>query len=55
MSDLVIGDKIKTMYGGMAAVTGISSTAGPVTVYNISVDSEQNYFVTSGGLLVHNK
>ncbi|MFC1767320.1 Hint domain-containing protein [Candidatus Margulisiibacteriota bacterium] len=55
VSDLVIGDKIKTMYGGMAAVTGISSTAGPVTVYNISVDSEQNYFVTSGGLLVHNK
>ena len=55
VSDLEVGDNIKTMYEEIRAITSITSTIETKTVYNITVSGNRNYFVSKNGFLVHNK
>ena len=55
VKDLKIGDKIKTSKKKPILITSIVKNDKIITVYNIKVADNHNYYVTSSKLLVHNK
>jgi hypothetical protein len=55
VSELMPGDKLKTSAQGSEVIESINKISGKVTVYNIEVDGNHNYFVTDKKILVHNK
>jgi RHS repeat-associated protein len=56
VKELKIGDKFKTVNRSSAEqVKRISSVKKDLIVYNIEVEGNHNYFVTSSNILVHNK
>ena len=55
VKDLQAGYKLKTSTGKIQAIKSIRQFSGKVTVYNIEVDGNHNYFVTGSTILVHNK
>jgi hypothetical protein len=52
---LEVGMPLLALDGRVLAIAGIDRLRGPVTVYNIEVADEHDYFVSDVGLLVHNK
>ncbi|MBK9732880.1 MAG: LysM peptidoglycan-binding domain-containing protein [Chitinophagaceae bacterium] len=56
VKQLKVGDKFKTMNSKtVEQVKSLSLLQQSLTVYNIEVDGNHNYFVTSSSILVHNK
>ena len=55
VKDLVVGDKLVDKSGMSEEIDSILRRDEPVSVYNMSVESYENYFVGSRGFLVHNK
>lgn len=55
VSELQPGNKLKTSTQGSEIIESIKKISGKVTVYNIEVDGNHNYFVTDKKILVHNK
>lgn len=54
--DLKVGYKIKTLgFSGGQEITRIKTIKYPLTVYNLEVNGNSNYYVTQSKLLVHNK
>ncbi|MEQ1676221.1 MAG: polymorphic toxin-type HINT domain-containing protein [Chitinophagaceae bacterium] len=56
VKELKAGDVLKSSDGkSTVGVSGIRALSKAVTVYNIEVDGNHNYFVTGSTILVHNK
>lgn len=56
MKELKIGDVLKSSDNkATVSVSSIRELSQSVTVYNIEVDGNHNYFVTGSTILVHNK
>ena len=56
VKELKVGDRFKTIDGkSIEEINTISTASRAIMVYNIEVDGNHNYFVTSGNILVHNK
>jgi hypothetical protein len=55
VKELKHGDKFKTIHNSSEEVKSSQVIKKSVTVYNIKVDGNHNYFVTNGYILVHNK
>jgi RHS repeat-associated protein len=55
VGNLKIGDEIKTQYQNVAKVGSYKIHTGEVTVYNIEVSKNHNYYVSDSRILVHNK
>ena len=56
VKDLKAGDVLKSSDGKMKVqISSIKKLSKTVTVYNIEVDGNHDYFVTSSSILVHNK
>jgi alpha-tubulin suppressor-like RCC1 family protein len=53
--DLVKGDVLMAKDGGVAEITGVSSTLAKAIVYNLEVEGYHTYAVGRTGILVHNK
>ena len=53
VKDLKRGDKLLDKSGNAVAVKSIKRIEDPLTVYNMEVDGQHNYF--ANGFLVHNK
>ncbi|MFN6103138.1 MAG: polymorphic toxin-type HINT domain-containing protein, partial [Planctomycetaceae bacterium] len=52
---LTIGEHLRTESGTLRQVTRITPRRGPpVAVFNLEVDAEHVYFVSTAGVLVHN-
>jgi hypothetical protein len=52
---LTIGEHLRTESGTLRQVTRITPRRGPpVTVFNLEVDAEHVYYVSTAGVLVHN-
>ena len=54
LKDLKVGDECKTK-NGLEVVISLDENLVPTDVYNIEVEQNHNYFVTTSGILVHNK
>ncbi len=54
-ADLQVGMRLSGITGSMEVISHIGGRSEPVAVYNLEVDSEHNYFVSSKALLVHNQ
>lgn len=53
--DLTVGDRVVTMTGeATLEVTEVEKLSRTVTVYNLTVEGEHNYYVAENGVLVHN-
>jgi hypothetical protein len=52
--ELVAGERLGTLDGATLRLTSITPRAGPETVYNLEVNVEHVFYVSSRGLLVHN-
>ena len=53
--DLMVGDRVVTMTGeATVEATEVEKLAEAVTVYNLTVEGEHNYYVAENGVLVHN-
>ena len=55
VKDLKVGDSIKSSSKNPVRIVSIKKGDRNITVYNIKVADNNNYFVTSSKLLVHNK
>ena len=55
VKDLEIGDELITQEGDKVKMVEKRYKEGSFIVYNITVEGEHNYFVTSSAILVHNK
>ncbi len=53
--DLQIGDMVMLSDGSYHPITSIRRLSHDGTVYNFSVENNNNYFVTEDGILVHNQ
>ncbi len=53
--DLAVGDKLRTIDGNAIPIEKIIRSEKAVTVYNVTVGGDHNYFVGDEGVLVHNK
>ncbi|MEW6197294.1 MAG: hypothetical protein AB1601_01330 [Planctomycetota bacterium] len=53
VADLAAGERLRTL-AGPAAITWIDSRAGVHRVYNLEVETEHCYFVSTVGVLSHN-
>src|SRR5690606_4080679 len=54
-ANLVTGDQCLLISGDRERLKSTTTIYGMFTVYNLSVDAVQTYFVTDEGILVHNK
>jgi len=54
VGDLRIGEQLRRADGEFSRVTSISPRRHPECVYNIEVDGEHAYYVSTSGILVHN-
>ncbi len=53
--DLMVGDRVVTMSGeATVEATEVEKLSEAVTVYNLTVEGEHNYYVAENGVLVHN-
>lgn len=52
---LLPGEHIYSSGGQVSTVKGISISEEPLTVYNLSISKDHNYFVGESSLLVHNE
>jgi hypothetical protein len=52
--ELRVGDEVRTIGGGRAAITRINRKPGVHRVYNIEVETEHSYYVSATGVLSHN-
>jgi RHS repeat-associated protein len=53
---LKVGDVLKSFDGkAKIAILEIQEIKSPITVYNIEVDTNHNYYITNSTILVHNK
>ena len=54
--DLVIGDKLRSQNGDIKVVEDISveKLDEPITIYNLEVEDNNNYYVSNNEVLVHN-
>ena len=52
--ELRIGERLRTVAGEMAFVSLATPRGPPEPVYNLEVNSESVYYVSSSGILVHN-
>jgi RHS repeat-associated protein len=55
VKELQVGNKLKTASGKIVVVKRIKKLLDKLTVYNIEVDGNHNYFITNSTILVHNK
>ncbi|MEO5643559.1 MAG: polymorphic toxin-type HINT domain-containing protein [Bacteroidia bacterium] len=56
VNKLQVGDKLRTnINGNFEEIKNLQLTSQSVSVYNIEVDKNHNYFVTNNKILVHNK
>jgi RHS repeat-associated protein len=55
VKELKVDDKLKTSSRKERVIKSIEQLIGKVTVYNIEVDGNHNYFITDSKILVHNK
>jgi RHS repeat-associated protein len=55
VKNIEVGEVLKTKNGSIERVTNIKSENYEGNVYNIEVEGNHNYFVTSSNILVHNK
>ncbi|MDX1937544.1 MAG: Hint domain-containing protein, partial [Flavihumibacter sp.] len=55
VKNLQVGENVKTSQNQSQSIIRINKLSHKVTVYNIEVDGNHNYFVTSSSILVHNK
>ena len=54
--DLMVGDRVVTMTGeATVEATEVEKLSEAVTVYNLTVEGEHNYYVAENGVLVHNE
>lgn len=51
---LELGEQVVTLSGKVTRLSDITPRAGPETVYNLEVEGQHTYFVSSDGVLVHN-
>jgi hypothetical protein len=56
VKDLLKGDVLKSSnYNATVKINAVNELSKAVTVYNIEVDANHNYFITGSTILVHNK
>jgi len=55
VKNIQIGDVLKTKNGSIERVLNIKNESYEGPVYNVEVEGNHNYFVTSSNVLVHNK
>ena len=55
VKELKVGDRFKTQSGEKEEVKDLKDVQKAITVYNVEVDGNHNYFVSTKGILVHNK
>ena len=55
VKNLQVGQTVKAFANQSQSIIRINKLSDKVTVYNIEVDGNHNYFVTSTSILVHNK
>ena len=55
VKDLTPGDQLRSEHGCEIEISSTNKSRKKVTVYNIEVAGNRNYYVTASKLLVHNK